>query len=123
MQLLKKKDDKDLAILVGGAGFTGIEFLGELTERIPELCNKYGVDQNKVRVTCVEACTKMLPMFSDELVNYAVNYLEDRGVEFKIATPIVACNEKGFVVKINDPRTTIRKLAQRSGLLVFVVVN
>ena len=41
-------------------------------------------------------------MFSDELVNYAVNYLEDRGVEFKIATPIVACNEKGFVVKIND---------------------
>ena len=45
---------------------------------------------------------KMLPMFSDELVNYAVNYLEDRGVEFKIATPIVACNEKGFVVKIND---------------------
>ena len=51
----KEKDDKDLAILVGGAGFTGIEFLGELTERIPELCNKYGVDQNKVRVTCVEA--------------------------------------------------------------------
>ncbi|MCE0454493.1 MULTISPECIES: NAD(P)/FAD-dependent oxidoreductase [Staphylococcus] len=98
----KEKDDKDLAILVGGAGFTGIEFLGELTERIPELCNKYGVDQSKVRVTCVEAAPKMLPMFSDELVNYAVNYLEDRGVEFKIATPIVACNEKGFVVKIND---------------------
>ena len=98
----KEKDDKDLAILVGGAGFTGIEFLGELTERIPELCNKYGVNQNKVRVTCVEAAPKMLPMFSDELVNYAVNYLEDRGVEFKIATPIVACNEKGFVVKIND---------------------
>ena len=94
----KEKDDKDLAILVGGAGFTGIEFLGELTERIPELCNKYGVDQNKVRVTCVEAAPKMLPMFTDELVNY----LEDRGVEFKIATPIVACNEKGFVVKIND---------------------
>ncbi|MBI5971901.1 NAD(P)/FAD-dependent oxidoreductase [Staphylococcus caledonicus] len=98
----KEKDDKDLAILVGGAGFTGIEFLGELTERIPELCSKYGVDQNKVKLTCVEAAPKMLPMFSDELVNYAVNYLEDRGVEFKIATPIVACNEKGFVVKIND---------------------
>ena len=33
-QTSKEKDDKDLAILVGGAGFTGIEFLGELTERI-----------------------------------------------------------------------------------------
>ena len=98
----KEKNDNDLAILVGGAGFTGIEFLGELTDRIPELCNKYGVNQEKVRITCVEAAPKMLPMFSDELVNYAVKYLEDRGVEFKIATPIVACNEKGFVVKIND---------------------
>ncbi|GAA6819505.1 NAD(P)/FAD-dependent oxidoreductase [Staphylococcus sp. 18_1_E_LY] len=98
----KEKDDRDLAILVGGAGFTGIEFLGELTDRIPELCNKYGVEQSKVKITCVEAAPKMLPMFSDDLVNHAVNYLENKGVEFKIATPIVACNEKGFVVKVND---------------------
>ncbi|MGW9856831.1 NADH:quinone reductase (non-electrogenic) [Staphylococcus hominis] len=98
----KEKDENDLAILVGGAGFTGIEFLGELTDRIPELCNKYGVDQNKVRITCVEAMPKILPMFSENLVNYVVNYLEERGVEFKIGTPIVACNEKGFKVKTND---------------------
>ena len=63
----------------------------------------------------------MLPMFSDELVNYAVNYLEDRGVEFKIATPIVACNEKGFVVKINDQEQQLEVV--RSGSSVFVVVN
>ncbi|SUM32262.1 NADH dehydrogenase FAD-containing subunit [Staphylococcus gallinarum] len=44
----------------------------------------------------------MLPQFSDELVNHAVSYLESKGVEFKIATPIVAANEKGFVVKVND---------------------
>ena len=98
----KQKNDKDLAIIVGGAGFTGVEFLGELTDRIPELCNKYGVEQSKVKITCVEAAPKMLPMFSDELVNYAVSYLEDKGVEFKIGTPIVAANEKGFVVKVND---------------------
>ncbi|MEB7997073.1 NAD(P)/FAD-dependent oxidoreductase [Staphylococcus saprophyticus] len=98
----KQKDDKDLAIIVGGAGFTGVEFLGELTDRIPELCNKYGVEQSKVKITCVEAAPKMLPMFSDELVNHAVNYLENKGVEFKIGTPIVSANEKGFVVKVND---------------------
>ncbi len=98
----KTKDDKDLAILVGGAGFTGIEFLGELTDRIPELANKYGVDSSEVKMTCVEAAPKMLPMFSDDLVSYAVSYLEERGVEFKVGTPIVAANEKGFVVKVND---------------------
>lgn len=100
----KEKDENDLSILVGGAGFTGIEFLGELTDRISELCSKYGIDQSKVKVTCVEAAPKMLPMFSDDLVNHAVNYLENRGVEFKIATPIVACNEKGFVVEINGEK-------------------
>ncbi|MCU5745943.1 NAD(P)/FAD-dependent oxidoreductase [Staphylococcus sp. SQ8-PEA] len=100
----KEKDNKDIAILVGGAGFTGIEFLGELTERIPELCNKYGVEQSRVRITCVEAAPKMLPQFSDELVNHAVSYLEERGVEFKIATPIVAANEKGFVVEVDGKK-------------------
>lgn len=103
----KTKDDNDLAILVGGAGFTGVEFLGELTDRIPELANKYGVDQSKVKITCVEAAPKMLPMFSDNLVNYAVSYLEGRGVEFKVGTPIVAANEKGFVVKVNDQEQTL----------------
>lgn len=103
----KEKDENDLAILVGGAGFTGVELLGELTERIPELCKKYGVDQSKVKITCVEAAPKMLPMFSENLVNYVVKYLEDRGVEFKISTPIVACNEKGFVVKVNDVEQTL----------------
>lgn len=98
----KEKDPNDLAFLVGGAGFTGIEFLGELTERVDELSNKYGVDRDKVKITCVEAAPTMLPMFNDELVNHAVNYLEERGVEFKIGTPIVGANEKGFVVKVGD---------------------
>ena len=35
------KDDSRLTIIVGGAGFTGIEFLGELGNRVPELCKEY----------------------------------------------------------------------------------
>lgn len=97
-----EKDEKDLAILVGGAGFTGIELLGELVEKVPALCKEYNIDQSKVKLTCVEAAPKMLPMFSEDLVKYVMNYLEKRGVEFKIATPIVAANENGFVVKVNE---------------------
>ncbi|WP_414047821.1 NAD(P)/FAD-dependent oxidoreductase [Macrococcus equi] len=96
------KDEKDLAILVGGAGFTGIELLGELVEKVPALCKEYNIDQSKVKLTCVEAAPKMLPMFSEDLVKYVMNFLEKRGVEFKIATPIVAANENGFVVKVNE---------------------
>src|SRR5699024_11578276 len=39
-----------LNILVGGAGFTGIELLGELAERVQELCKKYDIDRSKVRI-------------------------------------------------------------------------
>ena len=52
------------------------------------------MDQNKVKITCVEAAPKMLPMFSEELVNHAVSYLEDRGVEFKIANQSLLVTKK-----------------------------
>ena len=100
-------DEKDLAILVGGGGFTGVEFLGELTVSIPELCEKYAIDKNKVKITCVEAMPNMLPMFPENLVDYAVRYLEDRGIEFKVDTPIISANEDGFVVKADDEEQQI----------------
>src|SRR5699024_7292322 len=87
-------DPRDLAILVGGAGFTGVEFLGELIESIPDLAKQHNIDYDDVKITCVEAAPSMLPMFSDELTQYAVDFLESKGVEFKIGTPIVAANDK-----------------------------
>ncbi|MFP3422641.1 FAD-dependent oxidoreductase, partial [Bacillus sp. SIMBA_161] len=35
------KNDSRLTIVVGGAGFTGIEYLGELANSVPELCKEY----------------------------------------------------------------------------------
>src|SRR5690625_1504645 len=48
-------DESALTILVGGAGFTGIEFVGELAERVPQLCRKYDIDRSKVKIINVEA--------------------------------------------------------------------
>lgn len=101
------KDQRDISILVGGAGFTGVEFLGELIESIPDLAKQHNIDYDDVKITCVEAAPSMLPMFSDELTQYAVDFLESKGVEFKIGTPIVAANEEGFVVKVNDEETQL----------------
>ncbi|RDU36917.1 FAD-dependent oxidoreductase [Neobacillus piezotolerans] len=94
----EEKKDERLTIVVGGAGFTGIEFLGELSNRIPELCKEYDVDFNKVRVICVEAAPTVLPGFDPELVNYAVATLERRGVEFMIGTAIKECTPEGIIV-------------------------
>src|SRR5690606_35424642 len=84
----KNADEDSLNILVGGAGFTGIEFVGELAEKVPALCKKYDIDRSKVRIINVEAAPSILPMFDEDLVSYAKKSLEDRGVEIKIGAPI-----------------------------------
>jgi NADH:ubiquinone reductase (H+-translocating) len=98
----EEKRDERLTIVVGGAGFTGIEFLGELVNRVPELCREYDVDPHKVRIICVEAAPTALPGFDPELVEYAVNLLERKGVEFKIGTAIKECTPDGIIVAKGD---------------------
>lgn len=104
----KDKRDERLTIIVGGAGFTGIEFLGELANRIPRLCSEYDIDRDKVRVICVEAAPTVLPGFEKELVEYAVNYLEKKGVEFRIGTAIKECTPDGILVSKEDQMEEIK---------------
>lgn len=87
-----------LTFIVGGAGFTGIEFVGELADRIPELCEKYDVERSKVRIVNIEAAPTVLPGFDPELVSYGVRVLEGKGVEFKIQTAIKECSPEGVVL-------------------------
>jgi NADH:ubiquinone reductase (H+-translocating) len=92
------KQEERLSIVVGGAGFTGIEFLGELANRVPELCREYDVDSQKVKLICVEAAPMVLPGFEPDLVRYAVKTLEKKGVEFRIGTAIKECTSNGIIV-------------------------
>lgn len=97
-----ERDDSRLTIVVGGAGFTGIEFLGELADRVPEWCKEYDVPREKVRVLCVEAAPAVLPAFDPELVEYAVKSLEERGIEFSVGTPLVQATPDGVKIKTGD---------------------
>lgn len=93
------KDDSKLTIIVGGAGFTGIEFLGELGNRVPELCKEFDIPQEKVRVLCVEAAPMVLPGFDPQLVEYAKTQLSKKGIEFSIGTPLVEATPEGVNIK------------------------
>lgn len=97
-----------LTIVVGGAGFTGIEFVGELADRLPQLCAEYDVDPRKVRIINVEAAPTALPGFDPALVRYAVDVLEQKGVEFKIGTPIKRCTAEGVVIEVDGEEEEIK---------------
>lgn len=94
----EQKRPELITIVVGGAGFTGIEFVGELSDRIPELCKEFDVDPELVKIYNVEAAPTVLPGFDPELVNYAVEVLTRKGVTFKISTPIKECTPEGVVL-------------------------
>ncbi|MBO0992046.1 NAD(P)/FAD-dependent oxidoreductase [Bacillus sp. SD088] len=100
-----EKDPERLTIVVGGAGFTGIEFLGELGNRIPELCKEYDIDQKLVKIVCVEAAPTALPGFDPELVQYAMANLQKKGVEFMIGTAIKEATPDGIVVAKGEDET------------------
>lgn len=97
-----ERDDSRLTFVVGGAGFTGIEFLGELGNQVPVWCDAYDVPREKVRVICVEAAPMVLPGFDPELVDYAVAQLESKGIEFSIGTPLVEATEEGVKIKTGE---------------------
>ncbi|WAA09959.1 NAD(P)/FAD-dependent oxidoreductase [Fervidibacillus albus] len=106
-QAEKEKVDERLSIVVGGAGFTGIEFLGELVNRIPKLCADHQIDPQKVKIYCVEAAPTVLPGFDPELVEYAKKVLEKKGVEFYIGTPIKECTKEGVLVDKGNGETEL----------------
>jgi NADH:ubiquinone reductase (H+-translocating) len=95
-------DEASLAILVGGGGFTGIEFIGELVEKIPKLCKKYDIDRGKVKIINVEAAPSILPGFDKDLVTYAKKSLQERGADIMEDTRINECTEEGFIVGDNN---------------------
>ncbi|MFY0544750.1 NAD(P)/FAD-dependent oxidoreductase [Brevibacillus sp. H7] len=91
-----------LTFVVGGAGFTGIEFCGELADRIPELCREFDVNPELVKIYNIEAAPTALPGFDPDLVNYAMEVLTRKGVEFKINTPIKQCTPEGVVLATGE---------------------
>lgn len=97
-----EKKDELVTFVVAGAGFTGMEFIGELSERVPELCKQYDVPREKVKMYVIEAAPTALPGFDPELVEYAMNLLESRGVEFKINCPIKEVTKDGVILNNGD---------------------
>ncbi|RYM06180.1 NAD(P)/FAD-dependent oxidoreductase [Sporolactobacillus sp. THM7-7] len=91
--------DSDLTIVVGGAGLTGVEFLGELVDRIPKLCREYDIDPAKVKIIDVEGTPLVLPPFERDLAEHAQAYLEGKGVEFKLSTFIKEATPDGVKVQ------------------------
>jgi NADH dehydrogenase len=78
-----------LRFVVGGAGFSGIELVGELADALPEMAKEAGVDYGLVELYNVEAMPGILPGFDPELTRHAELSLTKRGVRLLTGVAIV----------------------------------
>ncbi|MGG0720270.1 NAD(P)/FAD-dependent oxidoreductase [Robertmurraya massiliosenegalensis] len=93
-QFEKYAEDNDLShltFIVAGAGFTGIEMVGELIDQLPKLCKKHGIPLENTRIVNVEASDKILPFFDQKLIDFTTYYLKKNRVEVVTSTKIVEC--------------------------------
>ncbi|MGT2715313.1 NAD(P)/FAD-dependent oxidoreductase [Streptococcus respiraculi] len=74
------KDERHLRLLICGAGFTGIELAGAFVDERKRYADLAGVSPEKIEIVCVEAATSILPMFDDDLRNYALNLIDSLGI-------------------------------------------
>lgn len=102
----KAKAEKDhnkrkamLTFIVAGAGFTGIETMGELLEWKRQLCRDYDIDSKEVRLIVVEAMCSILPILNEQLVKKSERYLDKHDVEIMTDAPIIEAKKESIVLK------------------------
>lgn len=88
-----------LTFAVAGAGFTGIEMIGELLEWKPELCREYGVDPQEVKILNIEAMGDILPHLSPPQRAKAMKHVKKLGGEIRLNAAISEVSPEGFTVK------------------------
>ncbi|AXI09854.1 FAD-dependent oxidoreductase [Oceanobacillus zhaokaii] len=103
----KEKDNARLNIVIGGGGFTGMEFAGELINRIPELSAEYDIEKALVRIIILEASSTVLQGFDPQLIEYAMTSLESRGVEFVTNAAIKECTSDSVIYEKDGKKCEI----------------
>ena len=96
----ESNDHNDLKIAVCGAGFTGIELLGELTQSLPKLSAKYQTPA--IKLVCLERMPSILPMFNQDLRDYALKFMAEHDVEMRLGASIEAIKPGAVVYSDTD---------------------
>lgn len=92
------KRRKMLSFVVVGAGFTGVELVGEMAEFRDELCKEFYIDPSEVRLVVADMAPKILPILPDKLIEKATKRLNKMNVEIITSAKITGVTPTGVVL-------------------------
>lgn len=90
-----------LSFYVIGAGFSGIQTVGELLDYVPILCNQYRISREEVRLINVDILERALPSLSEASSAKVQSHLETSGVEFRFSHSVMEIGQHHIVLKSN----------------------
>lgn len=100
-----EKKKKLLSFYVVGAGFTGVEMVGELAEYVPVLCEKYEIDRGLVEIVNVDILQRAVPILPEKLSKKVESRLEKMGVKLMLNSSVCAVGEDFIEVEKNSQCT------------------
>lgn len=92
-QEFSQKPTGKLNLVIGGTGFTGMEFIHELTKSIPVLCKRFKVVPNDVNIIVIEPNQCILQGYPEAIVSDAVISLRKTHFEYKIGIKVTRVEE------------------------------
>ncbi|MFT4143680.1 MAG: NAD(P)/FAD-dependent oxidoreductase [Mobilitalea sp.] len=93
---------KLLTFWVVGAGFTGVEMIGELAEYVPILCEKYEIKRSEVSLYNVDGLSRVIPNLTEKLSAKVERRLEKMGVKVVLNAFVAGIGEDFIDLKQND---------------------
>ncbi|MFZ5353605.1 MAG: FAD-dependent oxidoreductase [Bacillota bacterium] len=94
-----KRRTRLLTFVVAGAGFTGIEVIGELAEWRRILCEEYDILEKEVNLIVVEAMCNILPVLNERLIKRSERYLKKKKIKLIVNAPIVKADDNTITLK------------------------
>ena len=89
-----------LTFVVAGAGFTGVEMIGELAVWSRSLCREYNIPRKDVRLIIVDMLPRILSTLDEKNAAKAHSYMEKKlGIEIMLNTKIKEADENGLTVE------------------------
>lgn len=104
-----------LTIVVGGAGFTGVETMAAVNAEVRAMAKaRRGLRAGDVRTVLVDAVDRLLPEVPGDLAGYAARELTKAGVELRLSTRVTGAGE-GYV-ELAGERVPTRTLVWSGGI-------
>ncbi|MFI0482456.1 NAD(P)/FAD-dependent oxidoreductase [Actinomadura sp. 9N215] len=87
-----------LTFVFVGAGFAGVEAMGELEDMARDACRSYQIDEREMRWVMVEATDRILPEVGPEMGRWTAEALRRRGIEIKLETLLKSAEKRHIVL-------------------------